>query len=445
MKGGWATHGTLWCFTQTPLVLATGVALILLATLARDRANIETTVPDALLNWSYAFAIIVAFASPTLVEDFWLSVAWGRMLAAGINPYYHVSATAAAHLPLVSAETHMTYGPLWAIISGAVETVTMGSVLWSAILFKLVRLGAWMAMLRLLHQLVRDRSSWERSVSMIVVGWLPIGVVQTVGDGHNDIVMVVLALLWLSLLERGHRVRGSVALALSVTVKYVTAPLFLLDLLHRSNSQKSTSTVRRLASYVPSGLAGIAVIVLVFATVFRGPGFFADTASVNKMQFFLPSDAVRAIATIFDLPIWRFVGWVQWIFPAVAIVTLWNYVRSPSRDGFRIAIAGVMLSVLFNAAGHVWPWYVIWLLIFSATVPTSLIARWATGVAITAPFPLIVWTAFPSSSALMKYLIPALFAYGGALLWMVWLSRYFTPHDAVVEPHLNPEPFARPA
>lgn len=436
-----------WHFTalySIPLVLSTCVALTLLAILGRKRDTIDATVPDLLLHWSYAFAVLLAFATPTLVEDFWLSIAWGRMLAIGVNPYYHMSAGAVAQLPMNSTETHMTYGPLWALIIWGVEAVTRGSVLWSAVAFKSLLLGAWIITLRLLYELMRNRSTWERCISIVMVGWLPIGVGQVVGDGHNDIVMIVLALLWLWLLEREHRLHGSVALALSVTVKYVTAPLFLLGMLHRTDGDEPTSMIRHVAAYIPRGLAALLVIGLVFAPVYRGHGFFADTAAVNVMQFYLPSDAVRAIATIFHLPIWRFVGLVQWIFPVVAVVTIANYVRSPSRDAFRVAVAGVMLSVLFNAAHHVWPWYVVWLLVVSATVPRSLIGRWATGVALTAPFPLIVWTAFPESSGFVKYQLPSLFAYGGALLWTVWLWRYFVPHDSAMGREVIPGPTAPP-
>lgn len=428
--GGWMTDPSHFVILYaTPILLSTLVTLTLWAMLARGVETIDAGTPALLLRWSYVYAAIMALAMPTLVEDFWLSVGWGRMLLAGMNPYYHLSAQSLAHLPLETPGMHMTYGPLWAMVAFAVESLTRGSVFLSAVVFKALLLAAWILTLRLVARLVRERSVWDQCLAITMVGWLPVGVIQTLGDGHNDIFMVVLILMWLWLLEKRRPVSGSVALALSITVKYATAPLLLLDLLHRENTDTSPTVIGYLRGYLPKAFAIVAVVVLVFAPVFRGGGFFAATSDVNRMQFFLPSGAVRAMAVLFHLPIWRFANFPQIIFPIAALVTVWNYVRVPARDTFRIAVAGIMLTVLFNAAGHVWPWYVIWLLVVSAIVPRSLIARWATGVALTAPFPLIAWTAFPDSSNLAKFWLPSLFAYGGALLWMIWLWRYFVPQD----------------
>lgn len=169
----------------SPLLVSTALVLALLALLARERDSIASSIPDVLLHWSYAFAIVLAFAIPTLVEDFWLSIGWGRMLAMGVNRYYHVAGRAVAGLPLDTTVSHMTYGPLWALISWGLEAIAGHFVLWSAVAFKLLLLGVWMATLRLLHELVRDRSPWERCISMIMVGWLPIGVACDRGGVRN--------------------------------------------------------------------------------------------------------------------------------------------------------------------------------------------------------------------------------------------------------------------
>jgi len=432
--GGWMADPRHFVILYaTPLVLSTIVTLVLLATLARRPDAVDTNTAASMLRWSYWYALVMAFATPTLAEDFWLSVGWGRMLSMGYNPYYHIFTPALVNLPLESPGMHMTYGPLWALVASAVEWVTRGSTIWSAVLFKALLLIAWISTLHLLSRLVRERSASDQCIAIAMVGWLPIGVVQTMGDGHNDVFMVVLVMLWLWLLEERRSVLGSVALALSVTIKYASAPLFLLDLLHLEDPDSPPSAIQRLRNYLPRGLAAAAVTAIVFGSVFRGAGFFSSTTDVNKFKFFLPSDAVRAVAALTNLPLWRFANWVELIFPVVMLVTIWKYVRTPSRDAFRIAVAGVMLAVLFQAANHVWPWYVIWLLVVAATVPRSLVARWAMGVALTAPFPLIVWIAFPKSDGLTKFLLPALFAYGGALLWTMWLWRYFVPSNAVAK------------
>ena len=76
-------------------------------------------------------------------QDFWLSVGWGRMTAAGVNPYYFdLSQEYTSGLPLDYTLGRMTYGPLWALISGMVAWISGGNVLAAAGLFKLLLAGS---------------------------------------------------------------------------------------------------------------------------------------------------------------------------------------------------------------------------------------------------------------------------------------------------------------
>jgi hypothetical protein len=210
----------------------------------------------------------------------------------------------------------------------------------------------------------------------------------------------------------------------------VSAPLFLLDLLHqRDDGTPRTTLSQRMRRYLPRAAVVAIIVVLVFAPVFRGLDFFRSTGEVRAGYFFLPADAVKAIGHMFGVNLLPLALAVQAIFPLVTLWMLWRYVQSPGRERFRLAVAGVMLSVLFVAAGHVWPWYVIWLLAVVALVPTSPSFRWATGVALGAPMILVPWTAFPQASEFARYHLPSLAVYLLALVWMVWLGRVLAPRN----------------
>src|SRR5262249_56421168 len=81
--------------------------------------------------------------------------------------------------------------------------VTGKSVLAATILFKAVLLAAWLASLALIRTMMASKPSLDRCLAIVVAGWMPLGVLQTVAEGHNDIFMVWLALLWLVLFGRG--------------------------------------------------------------------------------------------------------------------------------------------------------------------------------------------------------------------------------------------------
>ncbi len=427
--GDWLPSHWFIDFYAWPLLFSTLSALGALFLIARNASTLDPALPRQLVRWSCAFVVVMAFALPVLVPDFWLSFAWGRSLVAGVNPYYDVPAEAIAGLPFDHPILRMTYGPLWALIAWGVMSLTGGSVLWGAVVFKSLLVAAWCVVLWLVTRLVAHRPLWQRCATIVLVGWLPLGPVQVGGDGHNDVLMIAGILAWLLLLRRGHGRWATFALALSVSVKYVSAPLFLLDLLQARDADGYPRSLRgMIREYLPNAVIAAVTWVAMFAPFFESLGFFGETAAVREGYFFLPADGINAVGTALGLRLLPLALIVQAIFPVVSLICLWRYWRRPSPESLSLAAAGIMLSVLFVAAGHVWPWYVLWLSVLAATLPlSSRLARWSTGVALTAPFPILVWIAQPDASDFRKFELPSLVAYGAALVWMLWLWRVITP------------------
>src|SRR5262249_22983496 len=157
-------------------------------------------------------------------QDMWLSAVWGRMISAGINPYYELfTPDNLIGLPLDHFAMVMSYGPLWGTISALVMVLSGGSVLAARILFKAVLAAAWLGSLILVQRITATRPARVGCLAVGMFGWAPASVSQSLAEGHNDIALVAFALLWMLLLLRGHRA-APVALVASALCKYVTAP-----------------------------------------------------------------------------------------------------------------------------------------------------------------------------------------------------------------------------
>ncbi|MBK8248090.1 MAG: hypothetical protein IPK85_11905 [Gemmatimonadetes bacterium] len=412
-----------------PLVVATFLAGLALLVLARSRTEPDEATVALVRRWGVAYVVAMAWAMPVLVPDFWLSFAWGRTLWWGGNPYYDVPAAAVVGLPFDAPILRMTYGPLWALISWGVTAVTHGSVLGSAVVFKAILVAAWSGILWLVSALLADRPARLRAMALVTVAWMPLGAVQIGGDGHNDAVMVFFLLAWLFLRSRGHARWATAALACSVSVKYVTAPLFLLDAWpERAWPWAWRDLLARARTYLPNAAIAVAIWLVTFAPFVDSLSFFRETTAVREGYFFLPADGVKAIGTLAGLNLLPLAYAVQVIFPVATIITLWHFLRTPDIATFQVAVAGIMLSVLFIAAAHVWPWYVLWLLLPAMLLPSRhLLRRWATGVWVTAPFPLMVWTAWPHAGEFQRFEVPSLVAYAAALAWMLLGWRAVEP------------------
>lgn len=392
-----------------PVAIITAAWIALVAILYRREHTLDANLDALLMRWSVAFAVVSVLAFPLFTQDFWLSMAWGRMAAEGTNPYHNLfTDETLTGLPLDHFPMVMSYGPAWAILSGAVMAVTGKSVLAATILFKGVLLAAWLASLALIRTMTASKPALDRCLAIVVAGWLPLGVLQTVAEGHNDIFMVWLALMWLALLGQG-RWLAPVALMGSALGKYVTAPLFLVDVIVAWRLH-GLGWRQLFVRYVGPGLLGIAV----FGIFYRSPEFFEGTRVISEWQFLQPRHAVEAIelAVGFDLDV------LDWLitacFAGIALYSVVVLLRSPTLDNATKAALAIMSAISFVGIAHLWPWYLVWTVLLAALVPRWWLARFVIGVSVLAAFSLSFWWVEPIEHSREW---ASLVLYVGAVLW----------------------------
>ena len=394
-----------------PLGLATLACILLVLLLARPAALADEALQRLILNWSLAFAAVCLLAFPVFTQDMWLSAVWGRMISAGVNPYYQLfTPDTLPGLPLDHFPMVMSYGPLWGIISAIVMLVAGGSVLAAGILFKAVLAAAWIGSLALIERITRTRPARERCLATAMFGWAPASVSQSLAEGHNDIVLVAFALLWMLLLLRAHWA-APVALVASALCKYVTAPLLLVDAIAALRRERAGWT-QFLARQVAPGLLGLGTLALFY----RSPAFFDGIRVVSEWHFLRPSDALLAIEQATGLPLLVLRIAVMAFFVLHAAYWLAVSFWSPTLTSLQKAVIATMAAVLFSAVSHVWPWYAIWALAPAAVVPGWWLSRFVFGVALMMPFSLAAWWSEPFPHH-MEF--AALVVYAGASLWTV--------------------------
>jgi alpha-1,6-mannosyltransferase len=266
------------------------------------------------------------------------------MAAAGTNPY-HVLFTdeTITGLPLDHFPMVMSYGPGWALLSGAVMALAGQSVLATAILFKLILAAAWVGALVLVERITEPRPILDRCLAVAVVGWVPLGVTQTVAEGHNDIVMAVLALLWMLLALRG-RWTAPVALAASILSKFTTAPLMLVDAIAMWRMHR-LSPPQLVLRYILPGLLGLGT----FAAFYRSPAFFDGMRIISEWQFLQPRDAVAAVQLTFGISLFPAEYLIAAGCAGFAVYWVAAFFKEPEPDNMAKATLAVMCAISFAA------------------------------------------------------------------------------------------------
>lgn len=397
-----------------PLAIASLAAILVVLLLTRCGDRADANVARQMVRWSIAFAAACFFAFPLFTQDFWLSAAWGRMVAAGVNPFHTLFVAGdLIGLPLDHFPMVMSYGPLWAVMSALVVLLAWNHAIAIGILFKILIAAAWIGALILIDKLQRDKPARERCLAIALFGWIPLSVSQSVAEGHNDIVMIAPALLWLLLLLR-NSAAAPIALAASVLCKYVTAPLFLIDLIHALRRERLPPLL-----YVRRMLLPALIGIFSFALFFRSIAFFDGILLINEWHFLRPSEAVSGLEQLLGLSLYPLHIIALAVFPVNAVYWLAVTAREPTDDNVTAATVALIAAITFGAMSHLWPWYLVWGLAFGALRPRWWVSRFTTGVALLIPFSLATWWS-PTLEPLQH--LAALAIYAGAGLW-VYLTR----------------------
>jgi hypothetical protein len=114
---------------------------------------------------------------------------------------------------------------------------------------------------------------------------------------------------------------------------------------------------------------------------------------MRSWNFLTPGLALYHLARLsgMPLPLRLTNGLVFALFAGFLLHRTRRYLRSVGdRDLVSLALAGFSF-LLFVTTGHVWPWFLLWLLWLAALCPMDALARYAIAASILAPFVHLNW------------------------------------------------------
>lgn len=367
------------------------VAAWLVGRVARAPGAEDPRVARTLFRGALALGAVSLLAIPACTLDVWLNIGWGRMVAAGLNPYYApLAGPVTEGLPVVPGPLRFTYGPLWACLLGGLAWLAGGRLWLEVVLLKALLAAAWVACLALARRIAAPRGGRAEAMALALLGWLPLSAHYSLAEMHNDVAMVAPLLLALALARSG-AARAPLALAASALVKYVTAPLLLLDAWRALRAPGTTRAARR--AWAAGMAAALVLAVALFVPFARDLHFFAST---RRMTFGIlsPGKALRLLVgplpgpglsrTAADLLV---LGALAALFAAPAL----RFLRRPTAEGQILLSFGALSAVALAGVGHTWPWFLLWPLATGALVWPAWPLRLLVGLLVVAPLFDLFW------------------------------------------------------
>lgn len=410
MRGGLYLVGTLALLTCFVVVIRAVV----------QSTDLTTESTNLLFRFALLFVAVSVLTYPVFTTDFWLSVAWGRMIVAGTNPYYtDMTRESLQGLPIANWGDRMTYGPLWAYLSAFLAWMA-GRQAWLAFfLFKGLLAGAWIGTLVMLRRMSALVTRHDEAVVICLFGWMPMSAGFSVAEGHNDIIMVTPLVLWLFLLAHRRYGWASPSLIASALIKYISAPLLAVDLLAQRMMGR-VSWRRYLVSLIPALMLGAAAFL-----PFARDNHFLDPASqMRNWVFWTPGAAVIEFMEEMGIGIaGRFVNAFILLTCACFVgYYLYRFIRTRDFQHFLGLTLAIVLTMLFAGVGHVWPWFVIWALPLAALNWRSPLAWFVLILAALTPFLNLHWLV---GTNWRLRPVSGLFYYFLAALLTLWLFVHY--------------------
>jgi hypothetical protein len=200
-------------------------------------------------------------------------------------------------------------------------------------------------------------SSGQATHWVLAYAWNPLLAIEVAGNGHVDILGVLLLLVSVAALWRKWRALAAVAFALAVAVKFL--PIVLLPLYWRRLRIRDALL----------GAVVFGVVYLPFLQNGRIPIGSLGTY-VQSFRFNDPAFAMleRALSPQFTVALAVFAG---------IVIAIWLRMKSPewSSESFAWPMAA---SLLF--APVVYPWYLLWLLPFLRSASAMPIIVWTVSI-----------------------------------------------------------------
>ena len=364
-------------------------------------------------------AATLLFMYPFGAADLFDNIMHGRILGVyGGNPFTEpaVQFSADPIYPFTAwRRAPSAYGPAWEALAGGVawlvNQIGGASIVANAVAFKLLG-GAFLAASVAVVALVLRRKAPERALAgVVLLAWNPVILVETLGNGHNDIAMIfwVLAAAWA--LVGGRYTLAVLALVVGALVKFVPVLMLPAALLvawrdvgrerketgERRKPGGTSRTVSRFTFHVSrftfhvprftprlrflilTSLAAAALILLFYVPFWQG----VETLSIERRQALFTSSLPAAAWAALLPSLGKELAGQRVSTVAVALTALfalWQGVqawRDRSWLGFTRASFNIIMFYLLITCLWFQSWYAVWPLGLAALLPPGHAARLA--------------------------------------------------------------------
>ena len=421
---GWET-ATLQYVDVALLTFA--LYFVALAVVWRTRRRIH---PLLLFGMPALFALILlSMYPPTAIDLFHYQASTRLLWVHGENPLTVAPGDFPYPIGYSWAGLPAPYGPFWSILAGPAAWLPGDNYILGLYEFKLIAAASYLGCAVMIWRIVRRTRPGQEALAVVLFAWNPFVLFRVVGDGHNDLVMMLFLLVAFELAHRGRWNWAFQALALSALVKYVSLligpPLLLYLLFHTEGDARA-----RLKTAAQALSLATLTVVVMFAPFWEGLATLDTLRQVDQMLITStplligllisgpPGDpeTAESVRTVLRV-----------VFAGLLLALTWQARRS--FDDLVVASFTILFLYLLLPTGWYRPWYMLWPLTIAALRPRSWLAPCLLAISFFGAFPDLIehyrqhWTFLRDYTKAVAAPIVVAFV-PPALVWLAGVVRF---------------------
>jgi len=337
--------------------------------------------PDQVGNKKAAWMIVIVgtllfilafiFVAPFDAADIYDNIMHGRILGVHhANPFQQVIADYpndpfyeyAAWKNAPSA-----YGPFWESLAGLTAWLADDGIIANVIAFKILPGIFHLAAIALVI-LILKRDAPEKMLSgVLLLGWNPLILYETWGNGHNDVVMAfwfVLAAWWII---RQRYTLAALSLLAGALMKFL--PILLVPAVLWIAWRSLDSLGARLSYLIRTGLLGITVTFAAYYPFWNGLASLSVGRRMNMFATSIPAAIFHNIKDTLGVDeSARLLSLISFGLLAVFVLFQTFRIKNPARDFIQVTFNILVFYLLITC---LWfqQWYCVWLVCLVPFLP----------------------------------------------------------------------------